>query len=443
MNDMPKPFETEHGLYVDGERGLGELKGKYYADSMRGAMNALHHASVDFVVHGSPVKSVRSIKGQGFEVFDPYKAWLIDESIPFDEAYNEISEFRIMLNEDFRPTAAKSFSRMSGRIPWIDKRIEPYARKAYFGGIQWSRPGVYLDTVTSDMHEAYYWAMHTKPLHASWHIVYGRDASWNEMSLISATIKTNGKNNVPILPRSMGGQNTDFVYGGKKRVVRGYWFAPDIIAALPYTDRMEIHWVANASQTDILSERTQLWSLPKPLRKRLTLVGYGIHAQGLITFNGYYGSEYYEACKAFGTSRIGRAMYRADDGMSVWWKGEQVERQYARIDWAALVTARVRRRITDEATRIMENGGKVVRIYVDSITATQPAPSGYSDRAGCFKIESEGPAVIGPPGICLIAGDLKHSGVPIEIAQDVITKVRRGTYSSRDNNWTGNLEQLD
>lgn len=445
MVEIPKLIGPGSPIEIDcSNTEIKNMKGTFYARDIRTMMRHLQMLNVEFRVIGSPMKGPRGIVGNGFEIIDPYKAWLFDDSFDINEVYSSIMEFASILDDDFKNTAGKTFVKMSGKLPWIDECIQPWARAAYTGGIQWSRPGVYLNTTTSDMREAYYWAMHKMPMTKKWQIFYGKKAKPGMNSIICAKVKMNGRNTLPILPTNTGKIGAELMLHGDKTTMEGYWFGPDFMMAQQYMDSCEIHWVAHAQPTFILNKRMNLDPLPKSIRKRLSLVGYGIHAQGERRYDGVFAKNYYEACRLLKSHHLKSTLYSHDDEMSVWWRAEESKRSYVRVDWAGMVTSRVRYRLLQEGFRIHATGGTVARLYVDSITASTAVKCGFGSKVGDFKHEGSGVTIVGPPGIGMIAGAIKHSGIPIDRAMSIIESVKEGTYraTKSDNNWTGLTEAI-
>lgn len=441
---LPPLLTRGNPLRIDGmSADLSHLKGVFYCDSLTLMMKHLRSLGEDFYVTGSPSKGPRAIKGKGYEVIDPYRAWLFDEAMPIEEVYDQLIAFDSTLHDDFRNTAAKTFGKLCGKVPWIEDQIAPWAKMAYTGGLQWSRPGVYLRTTTSDMREAYYWAMHKMPLSKGWSFVYGPRAKPNLMSIVCAKVVMKGTHTLPLLPSNIGKMTASISIGNSRNVFEGYWHGPDFMMAMPHMESYQIHWCAYAQPTFIMQKRMNLDPLPKAIRKRLSLVGYGIHAQSDRRYEGTFAGSYYEACRRMGSTRLKSTHYDTADGTAIWWTSHDEERKYVRMDWAGLVTSRVRYKLINEAKRIQAAGGGVARIYVDSITATIPVLCGFGDKPGDFKNEGEGVSIVGPPGVCMIAGEIKHSGMPIDRAAAIIDSVRNGTYElNGEENWTGLTESI-
>ena len=436
---IPKLLEPGKPFLINGERAFKDnLKGVFYSTDMHGVIRKLTEYGVKFTVRGGPTKGIRSASGRAFKVMNLHKAWLFEDDVPAEEIYDKLTLWKEELGSKMHFSAASTFGKMSGKIKWLEPMVAQFMRASYHGGIQWSRPGVYTGFTTCDMNDAYAWAMHRLPLPSSWSMNWSSETI-TDLSLVAATVTTKGSVPLPVLPyrTHMPGS----VYNNSGDTISGYWMGADILAAEPFIKDIEIHWIAYGKPSWTLSERCNLFKYDKPLRKRLSLVGYGINAQSQQTWVGVYAQNYYQACEKHRHWRLQRSnddIIREGDG--IWWRGVEKERPYVRIDWGAIVTARVRKVLLREAHDIIKRGGTVARIYVDSIGATLPVRR-ISKTPGEWKIEATGNAIIGPPGICLIGDKLKRSGVPVDqaaaILNDIRMRVMRGQKLPDKFDWSG------
>ena len=383
------PFKLISEDWKYGSAGNSPLSGVSYSSDMKNLVYELWRVGMlsHFTVYGSKLKGIYSIRSKKLEaeVHNLWHATIVEEG-----DYEKAEEVSWLLYKCFgKPSVQDAANAKIKNGKWLSQEMVRDLRHktGYLGGIQWSPPeydfkhGVKVENAFYyDLAEAYTNCLLKRQLPRKWEYRssadYPTDAIQDQDSIYWVEIKVPDHLpwGFPIGRETVNGEYTGFATGEEiisaqipKSHVRllGKW--------------RPVTWGPHPA-ADVLS-------MPRAVRKRVGITIYGLHAKREErTSVGISDSP---------STERGVVSEPFKDAYIVWSTNHQ-PRPFARLDYAALTTSRVRSAVV---RAVLDMPG-VHMVYVDGmITEHRPYEDDLWPGIIEWNLKASGPCTIWGPGV--------------------------------------------